>query len=47
MTKPLDIANYFNNYFNCKVNKLRNEMDQTNNKQSYDLIKDKIMRQKL
>ena len=46
MTKLVDIANYFNNYFNSKVNKLRNVMEPTDNRQSYDVIKEKIMRDK-
>ncbi len=42
ITTPLDIANHLNNYFNDKVNKLREEMRQTNNTQSFALIRDKI-----
>lgn len=43
ITKPLDIADYLNNYFNDKVNKLRVEMSQTNGTQSFALIRNRIM----
>lgn len=42
ITKPLDIADHLNNYFNDKVNKLRVEMSQTNSTQSFALIRDRI-----
>jgi hypothetical protein len=41
ITKP-DIANYFNEYFTGKVDKLRNAMIPTDGSMSYTLIKDCI-----
>ena len=43
---PVGIANHLSNFFNNKVEKLRNEMCQTNNMQSQTLIRDQIMRGK-
>ena len=38
ITKPFDIANYFNDYFIGKVGKLRQEMPTMNNEPSYSCI---------
>ena len=43
ITKPYEIANYFNNYFINKVDRLRNDMCTTSNKGSNDRIKKSIM----
>lgn len=43
ITKPLEIANYFNDYFTGKVEKLRQEMPNSNCEASYAHIRDKIM----
>ena len=47
ITKPTDIANYFNNYFKEKVEKLRTSMPNSDNSTSYLLIKNKIMKDKI
>ena len=39
ITKPFDVANYFNDYFIGKVGKLRQEMPTTNSEQLYSCIK--------
>ena len=41
ITKPFDVANYFNDYFIGKVGKLRQEMPTTNSEQLYLCIKSK------
>lgn len=46
ITKPYDIANYFNNYFISKVDKLRNAMCKTNDNVAYIIIKVDIIREK-
>ena len=46
ISKPLNIANYFNDYFHTKVNNLRRNMTQVNDISSFTLIKDLIMKNK-
>lgn len=46
ITKPSDIANYFNNHFIEKVCKLRQEIPKSNCEQFYSCIKDQIMKNK-
>lgn len=43
ITKPRDIANYFNEYFTGKVERLRNAMNPTDGSLSYTLLKYCIM----
>lgn len=46
ITKPIEIANYFNNHYIDKIDKLRNTMPNIDNNISYLLIKNKIMNDK-
>ena len=47
LTRPLDIANYLGDYFNNKINTLRNQMGVANNNElSNKLINENIMRNK-
>ena len=46
ITKPFDVANYFNDYFIGKVGKRRQEMPTTNSEQFYSCIKKRIMKEK-
>lgn len=46
LTKPVQIANYFIDYFNDKVNNLRRNMQQIGNPTSATLISDLIMKDK-
>ena len=46
LTKPVDIANYFNDYFTNKVCKLRQEMPTPHCEPLYSCIQDKIMNDK-
>lgn len=46
ITKPLDMANYFNNYYVEKVNKLRCNMNMELNSSSCTMIDNRIMRGK-
>lgn len=43
ITKPVDIANHLNNYFCDKIEKLRGDMEQTNNTKAEILITNNIM----
>lgn len=43
ITKPQDIANYFNNYFTSKIQILRNAMRATEDMEPQTIIKDYIM----
>ena len=44
LTKPIEIANHFNNFFIDNVKKLRNNMTNIDHDISYLLIKMKIMK---
>lgn len=44
ITKPSEIANHFNEYFIGKIDKLRNDMPDTDNNISHLLIKNEIMK---
>ena len=46
LTKPSEIADYFNSFFINKVDKLRSEMSSTSNASSYSNIEQKIMKGK-
>lgn len=46
ITKPVEIANYFNDYFMNKVCKLRQEMSSPNDESLYSCIQNKIMHDK-
>ena len=46
ITKPLDIANYFNNYFIDKVENLRQGMPKSSCERSYVNIRDIIVKNK-
>lgn len=46
LTKPCEIADYFNSFFINKVDKSRNEMTSTRNASSYSNIEQKIMTDK-
>ena len=46
ITKPTDIANYFNNFFSGKISKLRHYMPATNADITHPSISDQIMKDK-
>ena len=46
ITKPFDVANYFNDYFIGKVGKLRQKMPTTNSEPSHSCIKKQITKEK-
>ena len=46
ITKPTDIANYFNYLFNGKISKLRDDMTATNADTTHPSICDQIMKDK-
>ena len=46
ITKPTDIANYFNDFFIGKISKLRDDMPATNADTTHPSISDQIMKDK-
>ena len=46
ITKPTDIANYFNDFFIGKISKLRHDMPATNADTTHPSISDQIMKDK-
>ena len=46
ITKPTDTANYFNDFFLRKINKLRDDMPATNAYTTHSSISDQIMKDK-
>ena len=46
ITKPTDIANYFNEFFIGKISKFRYEMPATNTDTTHPSISDQIMKDK-